>query len=46
MATTATVEDLPGLESKLSTTLGEEHRPGTVTVDHHLIMTSVHRDVR
>ena len=27
-------------------TLGEKHRPGTVTVDHQLMMTSVHRDVR
>jgi len=34
------------LEPKLSTTLGEEHRPGAVTVDHKLVVTSVHRDVR
>jgi hypothetical protein len=32
--TTGTAEDWLELESKLSITLGEEDRPGTVTVDH------------
>ena len=34
------------MESTLSTTLGAAHRPGTVTVDRSLIMTSVRGDVR
>ena len=44
--TTETVEDLAGAGAETIYHLGEKHRPGTVTVDHQLMMTSLHRDVR
>jgi len=44
--TTATVEDLAGVGVETIYRLREKHRPGTVTVDHQLMMTSLHRDVR